>query len=153
VVTDRVAERDDRGREDEVIEQLEPADLPFAAFLAFTGRGSELEVGFLLASMTFGFHRHAEESFSQNGNSWVGARLSEEDIEAQIAAALAAAAIGRDGVAYEMLERARLWATADDHAFVATVEERIDAGPEESGEFLREDFGPDLLRGRLKERP
>jgi predicted Zn-dependent protease len=82
-----------------------------------------------------------------------GARLSEEDIEAQIAAALAAAAIGRDGVGYEMLERARLWATADDHAFVATVEERIDAGPEESGEFLREDFGPDLLRGRLKERP
>lgn len=82
-----------------------------------------------------------------------GARLAEEDIEAQLAAALVAAAIGQDGVAYEMLERARLRAEEPDLAFVAAVEDRVDSGPEASRVFLHEDVAPDLLRGRLQERP
>jgi tetratricopeptide (TPR) repeat protein len=82
-----------------------------------------------------------------------GARLAEQDVDAQLAAALGAAAIGQDGVAYEMLERARLGAMADDLAFVMSVEERIDSGPEAAQALLHEDFGPDLLRSRLQERP
>ena len=82
-----------------------------------------------------------------------GARVSEEDIEAQLAAALGAAAIGEDGVAYEMLERARLRAAEPDLALVAAVEDRIEAGPESAESLLREDLGPDLLRSRLQERP
>ena len=82
-----------------------------------------------------------------------GARISEEDVDAQLAAALAAAAIGQDGVAYEMLERARLRAAAEDLAFVTAIEERLDAGPEAAEQLLQQDFGPDLLRSRLQERP
>ena len=82
-----------------------------------------------------------------------GARISEEDVDAQLAAALAAAAIGHDGVAYEMLERARLGAVAEDLELVTAVEERIDAGPEAAEQLLHEDFAPDLLRSRLQERP
>jgi tetratricopeptide (TPR) repeat protein len=82
-----------------------------------------------------------------------GARISEDDVDAQLAAALAAAAIGQDGVAYEMLERARLGAMADDLAFVTSVEDRIDAGPEAAAALLHEDFGPDIVRSRLQERP
>ena len=82
-----------------------------------------------------------------------GARIAEEDVEAQLAAALGAAAIGQDGIAYEMLERARLRAEEPDLAFVAAVEDRVDSGPEAAGILLREDVGPDLLRSRLQERP
>lgn len=82
-----------------------------------------------------------------------GARRSEEDVDAQLAAALAAAAIGQDGVAYEMLERARLRSAEGDLAFVAAVEDRLDAGPEAARALLHEDLGPDLLRSRLQERP
>jgi tetratricopeptide (TPR) repeat protein len=82
-----------------------------------------------------------------------GARISDDDVDAQLAAALGAAAIGQDGVAYEMLERARLVAMADDLAFVLSVEDRIDAGSEAAEALLHEDFGPDILRSRLQERP
>ncbi|HUF75961.1 MAG TPA: tetratricopeptide repeat protein [Longimicrobiales bacterium] len=82
-----------------------------------------------------------------------GARISEEDVDAQLAAALAAAAIGQDGLAYEMLERARLRAAAEDLVFLTAVEERIDGGPEAAAQLLHEDFLPDLLRSRLQERP
>jgi len=87
------------------------------------------------------------------GELMAGARLSEGDVDAQLAAALGAAAIGQDGVAYEMIERARLRASADDVAMVAAIEDRVDAGAEAAEQLLREDFGPDLLRVRLQERP
>jgi tetratricopeptide (TPR) repeat protein len=82
-----------------------------------------------------------------------GARLSESDVDAQLAAALAAAAAGLDDVAYEMLERARLRAAQDDVLVVDAVEEYIDAGAESAATMLREEFAPDLLRSRLRERP
>lgn len=82
-----------------------------------------------------------------------GARASSDDVDAQLAAALAAAATGLDDVALEMLERARILSTEGDLALVEDVEERIDAGPESAAAELREDFAPDLLRGRLQERP
>jgi tetratricopeptide (TPR) repeat protein len=82
-----------------------------------------------------------------------GARIAEEDVDAQLAAALAAAAIEHDGAAYEMLERGRLNALAEDLALVTAVEERIDAGASAARAMLSEDFAPDLLRSRLQERP
>lgn len=81
-----------------------------------------------------------------------GARLREDDVEAQLAAALAAAAIGRDGTAYEMLERARIRADEPDLVLITSVEDRLDSGHEASEELLREDLAPDLLRTRLRER-
>jgi Flp pilus assembly protein TadD len=81
-----------------------------------------------------------------------GARRSSQDVDAQIVAALAAAANGLDD-AYEMLERARILSAEGDLALVADVEERIDAGDESAGAALREDFAPDMLRSRLQERP
>ncbi len=82
-----------------------------------------------------------------------GARLREDDVEAQLAAALASAAIGRDGTAYEMLERARIRAEEVDQAMVLAVEDRLDGGHQAAAAMLREDLGPNLLRRRLSERP
>jgi len=82
-----------------------------------------------------------------------GARLLEEDVEAQLTAALAAAATGRDDMAYEMLERARIRSAEGDAAFLAAVEERIDSGHEAAATLLFDDIAPDLLRSRLSERP
>jgi tetratricopeptide (TPR) repeat protein len=82
-----------------------------------------------------------------------GARASPQDVDAQFAAALAASAAGLDDIAYEMLERARMLAAEGDLALVADVEERIDAGGESVVAALHEDFGPDMLRSRLRERP
>jgi len=82
-----------------------------------------------------------------------GARRRADDVEAQLAAALAAAATGRDGLAYEMLERARIGAPEEDAQLVVAVEDRIDAGHEAALEMLTEDVAPDLLRTRLRERP
>jgi tetratricopeptide (TPR) repeat protein len=82
-----------------------------------------------------------------------GARLREDDVDAQLAAALATAAIGRDGTAYEMLERARIRAADADLVLVTAVEDRLDGGHEASAAMLMEDFVPDLLRSRLSERP
>ena len=82
-----------------------------------------------------------------------GARLREDDIDAQIAAALAAGAIGREGTAFEMLERARIRALEGDLALVTAVEDRLDAGHEAAESMLHEDVAPDMLRSRLAERP
>jgi predicted Zn-dependent protease len=82
-----------------------------------------------------------------------GARLAPQDVDAQVAAALAAAASGLEDVAQEMLERARLIAIEGDMTLVEDVEERVDAGAEAAAAMLSEDFAPDLLRGRLRERP
>lgn len=87
------------------------------------------------------------------GELLAGARLRPDDLDAQLAAALAAGATGRDGIAFEMLERARLQATEVDLALVTDVEERLDAGPEAVQRLLAEAFAPDALRTRLRERP
>jgi len=95
----------------------------------------------------------AERPEESAGELASGARLASEDVDAQLAAALSAAAIGHEGLAYEMLERARLSAAADELELVSAIEDRLDQGPEAARALLREDFGPDLLRGRLQERP
>ena len=82
-----------------------------------------------------------------------GARIAEEDVDAQLAASLATASVGREGVAYEMLERARTRAAEADLALVTDVEDRLDGGHAAAREMLMEDFAPDLLRTRLNERP
>ncbi len=80
-----------------------------------------------------------------------GARIRETDVDAQLGAALAAASTGRDEVAYEMLERARLNASEADLVLVTDVEDRLDNAAA-SLQMLSEDLGPDLLRTRLQER-
>jgi len=82
-----------------------------------------------------------------------GARLREDDLEAQLLAALAAGAIGRDDLAYEMLERARMRVVEGDLVLVTSVEDRLDEGHESAQATLAEDFAPDALRARLQERP
>jgi len=88
------------------------------------------------------------------GELMAGARLRPEDLEAQLAAALAAGATGREGLAYEMVERARFSAMEEqDMALVTSVEDRLEAGHEAAEELLRDEIGPPLLRTRLLERP
>ncbi len=81
------------------------------------------------------------------------ARLDENDFGAQVAAALAAAAIGREDLAWEMLERARLVAIETDLVMVEDVEDRLAAGRAAGAALLREEVAPSLLRERLHERP
>jgi tetratricopeptide (TPR) repeat protein len=82
-----------------------------------------------------------------------GARLRPDDLDAQLAAALALAATGREDGAYEMLERGRLHATEVDLALLTDVEERLDSGPEAALAFFSDSLAPELLRSRLQERP
>jgi len=82
-----------------------------------------------------------------------GAHLNPEDVEAQLVAALAAGATGAEALAYEMLERARIRAAAEDSDLLLTVEDRVDGGPEGCRAFLMEELAPDVLRRRLQERP
>jgi tetratricopeptide (TPR) repeat protein len=82
-----------------------------------------------------------------------GARLRPEDVEAQLAASLAAAATGAEGIAYEMLERARIRSDDEDSVLVAAAEDRVDSGPEAARALLMEELAPDLLRRRLQVRP
>ena len=82
-----------------------------------------------------------------------GARLRPEDVEAQLIAALAAAAAGFEGAALEMVERARQWAEGGDRALVDEVESRIDEGPEDAAAWLSEQLGPAALRDRMMTRP
>jgi tetratricopeptide (TPR) repeat protein len=81
------------------------------------------------------------------------ARLDHEDVEAQLAAALVSAAIGRDGIAYEMLERARMHSAEGDQELVTAVEDRLDADHEAARTLLLDDLAPSFLRARLNERP
>lgn len=82
-----------------------------------------------------------------------GARLRPDDLDAQVAAALALSATGHDETAYEMLERGRMQSTDVDVELVTNVEERLDAGHESALELLTETFAPQLLRSRVRERP
>ena len=82
-----------------------------------------------------------------------GARLDPEDVEAQLAAALAASATGADDLAWEMLERARLRGEGLDAEEVLAVEERLDSGPEAARALLMEELAPELLMRRAHVRP
>ena len=82
-----------------------------------------------------------------------GARLRPEDVEAQLLAALAGAAVGGADAPFEMLERARQRAEGTDRELVAEVESRLDEGAEESAAWLSEQLGPAALRDRMMTRP
>lgn len=82
-----------------------------------------------------------------------GARLCDEDVEAQLLAALATAATGREDLAYEMLERARLTSAEEDLRLLDLVETRMSEGPEASWELLVQEMLPGALRERLMTRP
>lgn len=95
----------------------------------------------------------AERTEEALGELLAGAALREEDIDAQLVGALAAAATGRDGTAMEMLERARIRAAEDDVVLITAVEDRVDAGAEWAQALLVEELAPDMLHTRLRERP
>jgi tetratricopeptide (TPR) repeat protein len=82
-----------------------------------------------------------------------GARLRPEDVEAQLLAALAAAAGTAEAAALEMVERARQWAEGGDRALVDEVESRIEEGAEDAAAWLSEQLGPAALRERMMTRP
>jgi hypothetical protein len=82
-----------------------------------------------------------------------GARLRPEDVEAQLLAALAAAATGFEDLAYEMLERGRQTAQAGDLPLLEVVEGRLDEGGEEAKPLLVQELLPGSLRERLMTRP
>lgn len=82
-----------------------------------------------------------------------GAELQPEDVEAQLVAALAAAATGSDDLAWGMLERARMRAEEEDTEILLDVEERLDAGDSAARALLMEELAPDLLRRRVQVRP
>ena len=106
------------------------------------------------ARVVFGLELIESDRFDEGvGELLAGARLREDDIDAQLAASLASAAIGRDGIAYEMLERARIRAADADLALLTAVEDRLDAGHEAAESMLLEDLAPEMLRTRLAERP
>lgn len=75
-----------------------------------------------------------------------------EDVEVQLIAALAMAAEGWEDPAWEALARAEQGADSSDRELIAEVEDRLEAGPDAAGEFLRLDLGPTLLRERLLQR-
>ncbi len=76
----------------------------------------------------------------------------EEDVEVQLIAALAMAAEGWEDPAWEALARAESNADSSDRELISEVEDRLEAGPDAAGEFLRLDLGPTLLRERLLQR-
>lgn len=87
------------------------------------------------------------------GELTAGAYLRPEDIEAQLVAALAAAATGAEAIAFEMLERARMRSDDEDSVLVLAVEDRLDEGPDAARRLLLEEMSPDVLRRRVQERP
>jgi tetratricopeptide (TPR) repeat protein len=84
-----------------------------------------------------------------------GARLREEEAEAQLLAALALMAVEEEDRAWEMLERARLLVDHDlaDTVEILEVEEQLEAGIEAATRFLLQDFAPTSFRQRLMQRP
>lgn len=82
-----------------------------------------------------------------------GAHLHPEDVEAQLAAALAAAANGAEDLAFGMLERARIRAGEEDAELLMAVEDRLDAGADAARALLMEEMAPDMLRRRVQVRP
>lgn len=129
------------------------ADEIEAATHAF-GRSAELEPGDGWALVLLGLSWVELDEVEEATRALEeGARRRPEDLEAQLLAALALGAQGRDAQALEMLERARLQAEGVDQAFVLEVEERLEDGPERSLDLLRTSLGPSSLRERVMQRP
>lgn len=76
----------------------------------------------------------------------------DDDVEVQLIAALAMAAEGWEDPAWEALARAEAGADSSDRELLSEVEDRLEAGPDAAGEFLRLELGPTLLRERLLQR-
>lgn len=83
----------------------------------------------------------------------LGAREREDDVEAQLLAALVYGAEGYEDEALEFLERGRMRAQGTDDLAADAVDEHLESGHESALRFLREDFSPSLLRERLQARP
>jgi tetratricopeptide (TPR) repeat protein len=71
------------------------------------------------------------------------------DGEAQLLAALAAAAAGWDDAAHDALARAEFAEEAADSTLQGEVEERLGAGAAAAAAFLRDSVGPSALHDRL----
>lgn len=82
-----------------------------------------------------------------------GARIRADDVEAQLLAALAAAAAGREDLAYEMLERGRQGAEGGDLPLLDVVENQLYERGSEFEDLLRKEVLPGALRERLMTRP
>lgn len=82
-----------------------------------------------------------------------GAHRHPEDVEAQLVAALAAAANGAEDLALGMLERARIRAGEEDAELLMAVEDRLDAGADAARALLMDEMAPDMLRRRVQVRP
>ncbi|HEX9109780.1 MAG TPA: hypothetical protein VF832_21200, partial [Longimicrobiales bacterium] len=75
----------------------------------------------------------------------------DQDPEAQILAALAAASQGWADAAEDIIARAAFSAEGSDLELLHEAEERIGSGAEESMEMLREQMGPSVLHERLSQ--
>jgi Flp pilus assembly protein TadD len=137
---------------------------------------TELGIALLLAARTQEGLDALEEALSRaSGDSWLrglyglalvdagrgeegaeqlhqAAEERDEDVEVQLIAALAMAAEGWEDPAWEALARAGQAADSSDRELIAEVEDRVEAGADAAGEFLRQDLGPSLLRERLLQR-
>src|SRR5690606_207766 len=82
----------------------------------------------------------------------LGARMRDDDVEAQCIAARVLAALGGDATAWEMLERGRMVAVGTDLQVADAVEERIEE-PEGAETFLRTTLLPMAWHDRLMVRP
>ncbi len=82
-----------------------------------------------------------------------GARLRPDDVEAQVAAALAAQAAGWEATAWEMLERGRQMADREDLELFEEMEEPLEEGAESAASFLAQEVLPVSLHARLMTRP
>lgn len=126
-------------RTDEGLDALEEA-------LSRTPADSWLRALFGLALVDAGRGEEGAEQLHQ------AATERDDDVEVQLIAALAMAAEGWDDPAWDALGRAEVHADSSDRELITEVEDRLEAGAEAAGEFLREDLGPTLLRERLLQR-
>ncbi len=80
---------------------------------------------------------------------WRAAEARDDDPEAQVAAALAAAAVGWEDAAHNALARSEYGAQGADAALIQLAEERIADGAVPSRRMLEEAVAPSMLRERL----
>jgi tetratricopeptide (TPR) repeat protein len=107
----------------------------------------------LLGLATLEFGERGEGSLEE-AVAWLesGARLREDDVEAQFLASLALGLLGRDSAAWEMLERGRMHAQGTDREIADAIEERLEAA-EGNDELLMDALLPMAWRDRLMARP
>ncbi len=117
-------------------------------------RSVELTVGDGWGLVLLGLIRVEELDLEEGAASLEqGARERPEDVEAQVLASLALAALEREDDAYEMLERGRIRAQGADRALIGEAESQLEEGPEQARRFLLKTLAPSVLRERLMTRP